>query len=186
MTSSLPQVCRMMSNAIESRFLCILRCQRVSASKETWMKRSVDVAELLHNAVALFKQTAISAGAHVIALCVKNVVYNERDNDEGAAANGISCPTLEEVEDVELRAKLGELLKPVLLWLEPPGENVIAELIVAQTGFGMQRNDAVGAFRSNGQCVDNWLILEGYGRGTDEEAIVPPAAFGRQQGGKKS
>lgn len=186
--SSLPQHGRMLSDALESRFQCILRCQRISLPREVWVKRTVDVAELLHHAVPLLKQSAICAGANIIALCVKNLVHIEEPDEDATVPSGatISSPTLDDVEDVELRNKLRNLLRPVLLWLEQPGENVIAELIVARSGFGMQRNDGVRAFGSSGQCVDNWLLLEGFGRGADEEAIIPPAAFGEQERGKKA
>ncbi len=54
--------------------------------------------------------------------------------------------------------------------------------VTGESGLAGVAHSGVVAKGIHGEVVDNWYLLEGYGRGEEEEAAVPPEAFDRQTG----
>lgn len=98
---------------------------------------------------------------------------------EEAAVSLVTCrQIIESVDNVDLKRQLVSLLTPTMLWAEVPEREAISMVV------GRGRHSSVEAFDDDGMQVDNWRLLEGFGRGADEISAVPPSSFWRQSDGQ--
>lgn len=80
--------------------------------------------------------------------------------------------------NTDLKKQFKALLTPTLLWIDESAERDSVRILIGRRGGSI--NDGVYAIGPNGQKIDNWALLEGYGRGSDESSSIPPSAFWRQ------
>lgn len=190
------------SDALESRLRSILQSKRTKQSPEIWRRRSLEVAQFLKASVPLLRHRTIQTCLNVLDMCIKSVdrshsggtvgemeeIYG--DGTRGVRPENISSDVEGDVEAVslagarkllqqesntDLRKQLGELLAPVMLWVEA------AEKEALQTLIGNDIGSKLKALNEEGAEIDTWKLLEGYGRGPDEVAAVPPSSFWRQE-----
>lgn len=169
-----------LSDALESRLLCILRSQRSPQNIEVWTQRTTQAAELLRGAVPVMKKSALKAVSNVLKLCIRNLAECSRSEDNSCPSPNAANQMLDAVSDVDLKQNLKRMVKPVMCWVEEPDRKVIAALVQLDVDNHPQKANIIRAFNAPGAAVDSWVLLEGYGRGADEEAAIPPEAFGRQ------
>lgn len=182
MPSSLLEDGRRISDALQSRLYCVLKSQRTPQTAEIWTQRTIQIATLLHCAVPLMNKSAIIAATNTLLLCLKNLGTCETKSGDGATGTKSASQVLDACDDDgSLRTQLQELLKPVLLWVDEAEKKMIGNIIEGGEGVGRNRNEIV-AYNNEGLKLENWVLLEGYGRGADEVAAIPPSAFGRQGG----
>lgn len=186
MPSSLLEDGGRISDALESRLTCILKSQRTPQSAEVWTQRTTEIATLMQCAVPLMKQPAVTAGTETIILCLKNLGECDSKSEEPAPGTATKSMTpsqiLDTCDDGSLREHLQELLRPVLPWVDERERKTLTSITEKTVGAVAQKANLIQARNSEGLEIDNWMLLEGYGRGPDEEAAIPPAAFGRQGG----
>lgn len=180
MPSSLLQDGWKISDALESRLHCILRSQRTPQSIEVWTQRTMQTAELLRSAAPVMKESALKAISHVFTLCIKNLAECSRSEDISSSSATVANQLLDVVGDVELKKELKRIVMPVMYWVEEPDRKTIAELVQLDVDCHPQKANIIRAQNADGTNVDNWILLEGYGRGPDEDIAIPPESFGRQ------
>lgn len=178
MLSSMLEDGRRISDCLESRLRCLLSSQRTPQAEAIWRQRTLEVANLLKASVPLLKHSAIIAACNVLNMCLKGLSEGGRDDGTGSALNQV----LDRAVNRGLKKELETILTPVLLWIEPAERDVLVKLVPRCLSKGTNVLP-VRAYKADGSDVDNWVLLEGYGRGGDEEAAVPPEAFARQAEG---
>lgn len=169
------------SDALESRLNLILRIPRTSQPSDVWRQRTLQVVAMLKNAVPLMKSSAIHAVSNVMNLCIRSL--GEAGKPEDSASPIPLNQILDRPTNVELKSDLESQLTPILLWMEAPEKELFAKIVPRCTQNGRKRTIPVKAYKADGSEVDNWVLLEGYGRGGDEEPALPPVAFWRQAEG---
>lgn len=180
MPSSLLQDGWRISDALESRLRCILRSQKTPQSIEVWTQRTLQTAELLRSAVPVMKKSALKAISNVLTLCVKNLADCSRPVDSTSSGATVANQLLDAVGDAELKQELKRIIKPVMYWVEEPDRKAIAALVQLDVDGYPQKANIIQAYNADGTNVDSWVLLEGYGRGPDEDAAIPPESFRRQ------
>lgn len=180
------------SNALESRLTAILRSKRAPQSLEWWKQRCVEIAHLLKGGVALLKTSAILCCLKVLEMCIYRVgdslkVIEDKPGADGSIVQGgpskmtLTCrQVLNHPLSRDLRADLLAFLKPTLFWIEGAAYETVSTLIGAGTHGTCSIANKVHACDEEGSEIDNWILLEGYGRGVEESPAVAPSAFWRQ------
>lgn len=191
-----------LSDALESRLHSILHLKRSKQSSETWRKRTVEIARFLNASAPLLRRKAVQTCLNVLDMCIKNTDDTRGDlgagetegfveskvkggrpdafpNDENAKVEGVSLAAakklLQQESNAELRKQLESWLTPVKLWVEASEREALHTLIGDNVGCKLK------AWNDEGSEVDNWKLLEGYGRGVDEVPAVPLSSFWRQE-----
>lgn len=180
--SSIMEDGELISDALESRLLCILRCPRMSVHAERWRQRAQEVAALLKSGVGVMTGSAITAACNLLDLCLKSM--RDSSTTAGEHANGIAVnQVLEWSENLALKRQLEGTLVAAMRWLEPGERAIMAKLIPRPMGYGNGLSRPVKVLKGDGTVVDNWILLEGYGRGADEESAIGPEDMWRQGDG---
>jgi len=180
MPSSLVEDGRRISDALESRLNCILRSQRTAQTSDVWIQRTLQVAALMRCAVPLMKQTAVSASSDVLKLCLKHLGECENKGDEDTVAVASLSEVLERFDENDLKGQLKSLLTPILFWVEEAEGAFISSLFPQRASSSHGKSSHMRAYNAEGADIDRWVLLEGYGRGADEDAAIHPNAFSRQ------
>ncbi|KAI0562637.1 Transcription mediator complex subunit Med12 [Gracilaria domingensis] len=170
---------QMISDALESRLLCILRARSVSHHADWWRKRAPLVAELLKAAVGLMTRSAITAACNLLDLCLKSIKEVTTSDDsihKGVAVSQI----LEWPANQELKRQLEAALVPAMRWVEQPERDLMVRLMPPSSTYNSSGMNAVRVLKGDGSVVDNWILLEGYGRGVNQESAIPPENMWRQ------
>lgn len=174
---------RRMSDTLESRLQCLLALHNKFHTDKDNTKVAVVVANLLCSTVPLMKASAVDSALQLLHGCA--------NASERAASSGSTKPAEPvaqespqaegEVEPLRsattLRKKLQKILSSTQHWVD---EEQRASLRRLWNGRDAPLQTRVAAHAVDGSDVDNWVLLEGYGRGADEEAAIPPSSFGRQ------
>eukprot|EP00177_Eucheuma_denticulatum_P004190 GFKZ01007599.1.p1 GENE.GFKZ01007599.1~~GFKZ01007599.1.p1 ORF type:complete len:1485 (-),score=183.36 GFKZ01007599.1:2837-7291(-) len=168
------------SDALESRFHCILRSQRTPQNAEVWTQRSLQVAELLRCAVPVMRKSALTSICNVLKLCISNLADCFRVSDSTNAPSSLRSQILDAIDDDDFKAKIREVLRPVMSWCEEPERKMLGSLVQVEVGTNARLSNIIRAYDTYGRQIDSWVLLEGYGRGPNEDAALPPTAFGRQ------
>ncbi|PXF46176.1 hypothetical protein BWQ96_04053 [Gracilariopsis chorda] len=177
--SSIVEDGELISDALESRLLCILRCPRMSVHAERWRQRAQEVAELLKSGIGIMTGSAIAAACNLLDLCLRSMRDSSTSADEHA--NGIAVnQVLEWPENQELKRQLEATLVAAMRWVEPAERAIMAKLIPRRMGYGSGLSRPVKVLKGDGSVVDNWILLEGYGRGADEESAIGAEDMWRQ------
>lgn len=202
-----------LSDALESRLLSILWSKRTRQNVDIWRQRSVEVARLVKASIPLMKRSGIKACLDVLNMCIKNVGLDQAISGQTGSASlrganensldgvsgiggsgdkskgGLSLPLtskqiLENMCNQDLKKQLQTCLSPTLFWAEPPEREAIAMIAGSDINAFSATGNTVEALDDSGAPVDNWILLEGYGRGVDEVCSVSPSTFWRQGEGR--
>lgn len=190
-----------LSEALESRLTSILRSKRTRQNVDIWRQRSIEVARLLKASVPLMKRSTIQDCLKVLEMCIKNVGHDQvmsgagsgidknldGDGDIGKGAISLMLTSKQILQNTcnrELREQLEILLTPTLFWTESPEREWISMLASSQMNPSSATANTVRAVDDGGGSLDSWILLEGYGRGTDEISSVSPSTFWRQGDGR--
>lgn len=190
------------SDALESRLRSILRSKRTKQAPEIWRRRSLEVAQFLKASIPLLRRRAIQTCLSTLGMCIKSIdgshggcvvrkmeeTYGDSanagtsenfSNDESGEVEAVSLSAarkvLQQESNADLRKQLRDWLAPVMLWVEGAEREALDTLIGDDVGSKLK------ALNEEGVEVDTWKLLEGYGRGPDEVAAVPPSSFWRQE-----
>lgn len=110
----------------------------------------------------------------------------ERSSDAGEGEDNVSGITdtrsTHEMIRISLRARVQLIVMDSEMWFDSQQKRQLHSLYGRETGssVGDRKLSRIRAFKRDGQEADTWSLLEGYGRGADEEAAVPPSEFHRQ------
>lgn len=179
--SSLLRDGRRISDALESRLQCILRSQRTPQGADVWRARTLQIASLLKSCVCVLTNTGVLAAANVLNFCIRSL-GEAGNNTEGETRGNTQIPVttiLDHASNRDVKRQLEASLTPVLLWLNPPERDAVAKLI-PHAARASAMNMPVVARKADGSDVDNWVLLEGYGRNAEEESALSPNAYWRQ------
>lgn len=179
------------SDALESRLMSILRSKRTVQTVDWWKQRSLETAQLLKGAVPLMKTSAIQCCLKVLEMCIKHVGDTLLNNDEKVAGSGhgntqnadtaLTCKQIvDHHTNCAFKGDLKTLLIPTMFWIEGAERETVVTLIGRCLYATSSSTDLVRVVNDDGVEVDNWVLLEGYGRGEDESCAVPPSSFWRQ------
>eukprot|EP00178_Gracilaria_changii_P023398 TRINITY_DN70841_c0_g1_i1.p1 TRINITY_DN70841_c0_g1~~TRINITY_DN70841_c0_g1_i1.p1 ORF type:complete len:1519 (+),score=178.63 TRINITY_DN70841_c0_g1_i1:129-4559(+) len=170
---------QIISDALESRLSCILRSPRVPQRADWWRQRAHQVAELLRAAVGLMTRSGITAACSLLDLCLKSIreVSTSDDNQQKGVPSGqvLECPA-----NHELKRQLEAALIPAMRWVDPPERDLMVRLMPPSSSHVRAGKNPVRVLKSDGSVVDNWILLEGYGRGANQESTIPPENMWRQ------
>lgn len=184
------------ANAIESRLWCIARSKRTAQGDDVWRRRTLQIGKLLKSAAPLMKRSTVQMSMKVLNNCVRHIGECGRASSSSSLSlstsdeKGMSTVTVSQIlerhNNRDLKKQLQSCLSPTLYWTESPEREMILSL-VGKGGRGANENqsNAIRAYKDEGTDIDNWELLEGYGRGADEDCSVSPTALWRQGDGGK-
>lgn len=181
MPSSLFEDGRRISDALESRLRSVLRCKRTVQNAETWSQRAIQTSQLLLSGVSVMNKSAQVAAISVLVLCIQNYSESSKGGETSSLNIALAHKILNEPSNEGLKEEIYTNLKPVLSWMEDAEKTMLTQLIQEDTALFPGEPKEIIAYNMKGDKVDSWRLLEGYGRGPDEDAAVPPGAFGMQR-----
>lgn len=177
----------------------------LATTHEKTMEAAVGIANIMASATPLLLPSALSAGLKALAVAVSlaervrpamvsmpppAVVTSlaESSSNEGIPEVAAAAESdLAEVK-VSLRSRIGMLLSPIEVWLDASQQVSLRSIcsrrpdgLLAATGNQMR----ICALNVDGSEIDTWNLLEGYGRGAEEEAAISVQAFDVQGGKSK-
>jgi hypothetical protein len=106
-----------------------------------------------------------------------HVSSSSRDSEHVRTDPGIDETKDESFVVVKLRTRVHELLGLAEVWMNDQQRTFLSALCSDDELNASNSKLCVRAYKSSGDEVDPWYLLEGYGRGPDEEAAIPPSAF---------
>lgn len=145
------------------------------------------VAGVIAVAAPLLSPSCFSAGLSVLSAAVEKV----EQQSTALPPNALGMePSENRVElaskipgNVELRPQIWALMSPAIGWLNPLQQATLRS-ICSRSGGGetaLARRVQIYALKVGGGEVDPWYLLEGYGRGAEEQAAIPLEAFDIQK-----
>lgn len=83
---------------------------------------------------------------------------------------------------VDLRVHVWALLAPLIGWLDDRQQATLRSICSRTLDLesAMATRMQICALKADGPEIDPWYLLEGYGRGAEEQAAIPPEAFAFQ------
>jgi hypothetical protein len=81
---------------------------------------------------------------------------------------------------VKLRARVHALLRPAEVWMNADQRVSVRRRCSENSPNESDVRIPLRAVKVSGEEIDPWYLLEGFGRGADEEPVIPPCAFPSQ------
>ncbi|CAN8066892.1 unnamed protein product [Agarophyton chilense] len=170
---------QIISDALESRLLCILRAPRLPQRADWWRQRAQQIAKLVKSAAGLLTKSGISAACKLLDLCLRSIkelsISDENTQKDVAISQIFEWPI-----NQELKKTLEAALVPAMRWVESSERNSIARLLPPSSTYCTTSTNHVRVLNGDGSVVDNWMLLEGYGRGENQASAIPPENMWRQ------
>jgi hypothetical protein len=81
---------------------------------------------------------------------------------------------------IKLRARVHALLRPAEVWMNAHQRAFVRRRCSDNNSNESDIRIPLRAVKVSGEEIDPWYLLEGFGRGADEEPVIPPCAFSSQ------
>jgi hypothetical protein len=142
------------------------------------------VASFVGAAAALLSPVCLSASLCALGAAIEaaellgvGCIVSERGpnpakSDEEVQATG----------SVGLRSHVWTVLEPVCEWLTSSQQALLRSICAraVEADAAMVTRMQICALKADGSVIDPWYLLEGYGRGSDEQPVIPFDSFGIQ------
>lgn len=149
------------------------------------------VAGIMTAAAPLLTPSCLSAGLSVLSTAVAKAeqygvaVVSIPSNVESnlPVEPESKDPSKKSPQCVALRAQIWSSLSHVMGWLNSLQQSTLRSLCSRSDDVenAMSARMHIYALKADGREVDPWYLLEGYGRGPEEQAAIPPEAFDLQR-----